>query len=341
MQWSSEEKLMENLSKSVNSTIAFPESRDQRIFEGACYLAENAVMKKVFFFLDEKEFDQQFDAWGHGKKSEIRKRVELVPSVFSSLDAETKQTLEDRANRKGKKIDPGVLQSQSESELFQAGVLLKQGAVDSVLAGSVFTTADVIKAGLSTVGLADGVKTLSGSFLLVREGAPLKAMIYADCGVVIDPSAEQLVDIAIESVKTWRHIYGHEAHPYIAFLSFSTKGSAKHPHADKMVEAARMFKDKFPDIPSDGELQFDAAIDHDISRRKAPESDVCGKANIFVFPDLGAGNIAYKITQRLGGYRAYGPILQGLAKPYSDLSRGASTRDIIVSSFINAVRSAS
>ena len=314
MQWSSEEKLMENLSKSVNGTIAFPESRDQRVFEGACYLAETAAMKHVFLFLEEDEFERQFDAWGHGKKSEFRKRVELVPRAFPKLSQETGKFLEGRLRSKGKTIDHKVLGSQANSSLFQAGVLLKQGAVDSVLAGSVFTTADVIKAGLTTVGLADGVKTLSGSFLLVHEAQPPRAMIYADCGVVIEPTVEQLVDIAFESVKTWKHIYGDKAEPYLAFLSFSSKGSAKHPHAQKMVDACAMFKEKFPDIPSDGELQFDAAIDHEIGMRKAPNSPVCGKANIFIFPDLGAGNIAYKITQRLGGYRAYGPILQGLAK---------------------------
>ena len=339
MQWSSEEKLMENLSKSVNGNIAFPESRDQRIFQAACYLAENAAMKRVFLFLDEDEFDKQFSVWGQGQKTQVKSRVEFIPKVFPEIASQARCFLEEKAKNKGKHMEKDVLDEKSNSQLVQAGVLLKQGEVNSVLAGAVYTTADVIKAALSTVGLADGVKTLSGSFLLANEAAKIKAMIYADCGVVIDPRAEQLVDIASESVKTWRHLYGDKITPYLAFLSFSTKGSAKHPHAEKMAQAWSLFKEKFPDISSDGELQFDAAIDEEIGKRKAPSSDVCGKANIFIFPDLGAGNIAYKMSQRLGGYRAYGPILQGLAKPFSDLSRGASVREIIVSSFINAIRS--
>ncbi|MFK7823157.1 MAG: phosphate acyltransferase [Oligoflexales bacterium] len=339
MQWSSEEKQMENLCKSVNSTIAFPESRDQRVFQGACYLAENAAMKSVLLFLEEDEFDRQFSVWGHGKKIEVKRRIEFVPKAFPEIVSQTRSFLEKRAEIKGKVLDNDKLKSKSNSGLVQAGVLLRQGDIDSVLAGALYTTADVIRAALPTVGLAQGVKTLSGSFLLANENADIKAMIFADCGVVIEPTAEQLVDIAYESVKTWRHLYGEEMMPYLAFLSFSSKGSAKHPSAEKMAKAWSLFKAKFPDIPSDGELQFDAAIDAEIGKRKAPSSKVCGRTNIFVFPDLGAGNIAYKISQSLGGYQAYGPILQGLAKPYSDLSRGASVREIIVSSFINGVRS--
>lgn len=340
MKWPNKEKLMENFSKSKNTTIAFPESGDQRIFQAACYLAANSTAKKVMLFLHEKDFDRQFDLWGVGyKKNAVKERIMLVPKLFASLADETRDFLEAKAKNKGRILKEHTLEQQGNSSLYQAGFLLEKGEVDSVLAGAVSTTSAVIKAGLQTVGLAEGIKTLSGSFLLLNDNAKLSSMIFADCGVVINPNVEQLVDIASESVRTWEHIYGKESKPYVAFLSFSSKGSASHPAAEKMAKAFSLFQQKHPEISSDGELQFDAAVDAELGRRKAPGSEVCGKANIFIFPDLNAGNIAYKISQRLAAYRAYGPILQGLAKPYSDLSRGASVKDIIISTYINAIRS--
>lgn len=222
-----------------------------------------------------------------------------------------------------------------ESALDTAAELLYRNEVQAVIAGAVETTADVIRAGIRGVGLAEGVRTVSGSFIMNKPGSHL--CLYADCGAVISPNAKQLCDIAVSSVETWQKLYP-DAPPYVAFLSFSTKGSAEHESISKIHEAVSMFKEVAPKIAVDGELQFDAAFDKEIGHKKAPGSEVCGNANIFIFPDLNSGNIAYKITQRLAGYGAYGPILQGLAKPFSDLSRGSTIEDILASSYINLIR---
>jgi len=219
-----------------------------------------------------------------------------------------------------------------EIALATAAELLSAGKVQAVVAGNRSTTAQVIRAGISGVGLSPGVRTVSGSFIMNRDGA--EVYLYADCGVVIAPTEKQLIDIASESVKTWRCVFPQIA-PVVAFLSFSTKGSATHEQQEKMAAVAAKFKEMFPQIESDGEFQFDAAFDTAIGSSKAPGSKIPGRANCFVFPDLNSGNIAYKITQRLAGFQAYGPILQGLAKPFCDLSRGSTVEDIIASCYIN------
>lgn len=225
--------------------------------------------------------------------------------------------------------------------LAEAASQLGAGRLDAVLAGNVATTAEVIRAGITGVGLAPGVRTVSGAFIMNRipdsDGKGGALYLYADCGVVIAPTVRQLVDIAAESVKTWRRLVPDQE-PVAAFLSFSTKGSAQHESQAKIAEAAALFKAQYPAVAADGELQFDAAIDPEIGQRKAPESPAAGRANCFIFPDLDAGNIAYKVTQRLAGFEAYGPILQGLAKPFSDLSRGSTEADILASAYINLLK---
>ncbi len=218
------------------------------------------------------------------------------------------------------------------SRLQQAAALLTSGTVDAAVAGNIATTAQVIRAGIKGVGLAPGVRTVSGAFVMHK--ANHSPLLFADCGVVIAPTQTQLVDIAVGTVRTWQQLFPEVA-PVVAFLSFSTKGSAKHPAQEQSAAATAAFQALMPEIRSDGELQFDAAVDPDICNRKAPGSAVAGQANCFIFPSLEAGNIAYKITQRLGGYGAFGPILQGLARPFSDLSRGATVADIIASAYIN------
>lgn len=219
-----------------------------------------------------------------------------------------------------------------DTALGLAADMLCAGDVDAVVAGNISTTAQVIRAGISGVGLAPGVRTVSGSFIMNKDGQA--AYLYADCGVVIAPTEKQLLDIAAESVRTWRCVFPEIA-PVVAFLSFSTKGSATHELQEKMAQVAAKFRELMPDVDSDGEMQFDAAFDAAIGKAKAPGSKVPGRANCFIFPDLNAGNIAYKITQRLAGFDAYGPILQGLAKPFCDLSRGSTVADIVTSCYIN------
>jgi phosphate acetyltransferase len=267
-----------------------------------------------------------------GNEEKIRADAEKSGADISRvriIDPHKSDKLSDFTNiffnlRKKKGITIEQSRETLKRDIFFAAMMVKEGMADGSVAGSLASTADVMRAGIQCIGMPEGISIVSSFFLMVK---PEKVYSFADCAVVPNPDAKQLADIAISTADNHKKLTGEEA--YIAMLSFSTKGSAVHEHPDKVIEAAKYIKEKRQDLKVDGELQFDAAVVDSIGMRKAPGSEVAGKANVLVFPDLDAGNIGYKIAQRWGKAEAVGPMVQGLKKPFFDLSRGCSVEDIV------------
>ena len=324
--------------RAKSASIVLPESADPRVLQAASWLVENNCTGKIALIGSQKNLKDVCKS--HKVSLDFdRSDILLVSEEMKDIQEKSAAIFKSYLENRGKPVKDSDLINWGNQPENQASALLKLGIVDGALAGCVFTTAQVIRAALQGIGLRQNNKTISGSFAMVKETEKEDFhFMYGDCGVVIDPTIDQLVDIARETVKTFQQLFPNKE-AKVAFLSFSTKGSARHPMATKMSEAASKFKEMEPAILSDGELQFDAAFVPEVGQRKCPDSPVAGSANCFIFPNLDAGNLVYKVSQRLGGFDAYGPILQGTEKPYSDLSRGATAKDIFVSSLITMLRS--
>jgi phosphate acetyltransferase len=311
-------KQIRNKIKSVDKSIAFPESDDSRVLKAASFLVEQHICSVILV----------------GEEDDIRKKAQKEKiDLSNSIKYESMSTLDDADKlienlfnrRRDKGISKEDAKKQLENPLYFGAGLVALGIADGCVAGSAATTAEVIKAAVHNIGLRQDTDIVSSTFLIALNDG--QVLTYADCGVVPYPDSDQLADIAIESGRTHRLLTEEE--PVVAMLSFSTKGSAKHERTKLVTDALERAKEKVPGLAIDGEFQFDAAFVPEVAKRKAPGSEVAGNANVFIFPNLDAGNIAYKITERLAGAGATGPILQGLAKPMMDLSRGCSWQDIV------------
>ncbi len=307
-------------------TIVLPESHDPRVLQAAEILTNQNIASIITI----------------GNEEQIRtKASDLGVSLngIRIIDPEKSEKLGDFSNiyfnlRKKKGVTIEQARETMKRDLFFGAMLVRENMADGSVAGSTASTGDVLRAGLQCVGMPEGISTVSSFFLMIF---PEKTYTFADCAVVPNPDANQLADITISSADNHRRLLNEE--PYIAMLSFSTKGSAEHELIDKVRNALRIVQEKRSDLIVDGELQFDAAIVESIGKKKAPGSDVAGRANVLIFPDLNAGNIGYKIAQRLGKAEAVGPIVQGLKKSYFDLSRGCSVDDIVNTAAIAALMS--
>ena len=326
--------IIEKASK-LNGTVVLPEGMDPRVITAACACVDRKIATPIVLGTPEEIADAEAKAGlklaDRGIKTidYTQGDAELEAAYLEAWNAkESKKPAE-----KQKIIDlAGAQKTRRTKRIYFGGMMVKLGRVNGLVAGSIASTGDMLRAAFHTLGTQKGVKTASSCFILdlkTPTASGDEVLAFGDCAVIPDPTAEQLVDIGLATAQTYRDLTGKE--PRVAYLSFSTKGSAGGPLVEKVQKAVELAKPRFAEagIKMDGEMQFDAAIVPATGRQKNPNGAVQGDANVFIFPDLNAGNIGYKIAQRIGGADAIGPNLQGLAKAMNDLSRGCSAEDIV------------
>jgi phosphate acetyltransferase len=303
---------MKAQAKADLKTIVLPEGEDPRTIEAAKAIVAEGIANIVIL--------------GDPAEIEVEGATVLDPKTAPKHDEYAQAFYE---LRKNKGVTPEQAQAQLDDATYFGTMMVKLGDADGLVSGACHSTANTLRPALQILKTAPGTKLVSSFFIMCTPTAYGEdgTLLFADCGLNINPDADQLSEIAISSAKTWTQFMSDE--PRVAMLSYSTMGSAGGDCAAKVIEATRLAKEKAPELSLDGDLQLDAALEASVGKLKAPNSTVAGSANILIFPDLEAGNIGYKLTQRFGGAEAYGPVLQGIARPVNDLSRGCSADDIV------------